>query len=164
MDAEDTRAAAIERVGVDGRSRLQAQYAAYLVELAESVDGVEVGRELEAEFFQGREDLHAFALLADGAAVGFALVLSGGYARVYDPEAEHHLLEFYVAPAHRGGGLARRAAELVFAGMPGAWSLDVGERNARARAFWRRVLTPRGARETAGGAEPGCLRWRFRVG
>lgn len=66
--------------------------------------------------------------------VGFALV------RRHGTRAFHEMAEFYIAPAHRRCGFGAAAARALFARHPGWWHLQILDSNARARAFWARVI------------------------
>ena len=77
-------------------------------------------------------------------------------------DAPEHLdvAEFFVLPAHRGRGVGRQAASLLWDRLPGQWVVRVSQANVAALPFWRNTV-----RSYTGGAfsvseRPGQLgRW-----
>ena len=91
-------------------------------------------------------DTHfAFYLRLRGQAVGFALVTRGSPA-TDDPD-DQDLAEFFVLASHRHVGVGRRAALLLWNGLPGRWVVRVSEANRDGLRFWESAI-----REYAGGA------------
>lgn len=73
----------------------------------------------------------------DGVLAGFALVNDQAHSGA---PVESSVAEFFILRKHRGGGVGREAAEMVFAQRPGAWEVAVARKNVRALAFWRRIV------------------------
>ena len=56
--------------------------------------------------------------------------------------AARNMAEFFILRKHRGSGVGRRAAEVIFSRYPGLWEVAVARRNAQAREFWRKTIQP----------------------
>jgi aminoglycoside 6'-N-acetyltransferase I len=85
------------------------------------------------------ESLFPYLILVDGYPAGFNLIA----ARPRLPEgvdADFMVHEFFVLNAHRGKGVAERAAIEGFERHRGRWEILTWPAHARALAFWRRVL------------------------
>ena len=102
---------------------------------------------------------HAFFVKVDGRLAGFAL------AREVD--GEYEVAEFFVARRHRRGGVGRQAALLLFARLPGRWSLFHDDANEPAGRFWSQVV----AQASGGGfdreqvtSSAGFVGWCYRFG
>ncbi|SHF89943.1 Predicted acetyltransferase [Streptoalloteichus hindustanus] len=77
----------------------------------------------------------AYFIRADGHLAGFALARGD-----VDDDGSWNVAEFFVVRRHRGRGVAREAARLLFARHPGEWTLSVDHNNERAGSFWRSVV------------------------
>lgn len=73
----------------------------------------------------------------DGVLAGFALINDQAHAGAL---VQSSVAEFFILRKHRGGGLGREAAEMIFSQRPGAWEVAVARKNVRALAFWRRIV------------------------
>lgn len=73
----------------------------------------------------------------DGLLAGFALINDQPHSGA--PLASS-VAEFFILRKHRGGGVGREAAQMVFAQRPGSWEVAVARQNVRALAFWRRTI------------------------
>jgi predicted acetyltransferase len=72
-----------------------------------------------------------------GRLAGFALV--NGASRVGRP-LDHNMAEFFIARAHRRGGVGTAAARAIFRRYPGAWEAAIVRANTEALAFWRKTV------------------------
>lgn len=101
-------------------------------------------------YFTG-SDRQAWFIYDDDTLVGFALINTHSFV---ESEAEHALAEFTIFPAYRSRGYAAASAKELFARLPGTWQLKFSTNNTPAARFWRKLLTPYGAREhDLGGGE-----------
>ena len=73
----------------------------------------------------------------DGRLAGFALLDRETHTGA---ALERNMGEFFIARAHRRGGLGTAAARAIFAIYPGRWQAAVAARNTPALAFWRRAI------------------------
>jgi predicted acetyltransferase len=48
--------------------------------------------------------------------------------------------EFFVLPSHRGKGIGRQAAFLLWDRLPGQWVVRVSQANVAALPFWRNTV------------------------
>jgi predicted acetyltransferase len=125
-------------VSASEREALSGMLEDYLTELASLVGGDWDPANypfLDAQWSElGR---HPFFICRGSEPVGLALVR--------DPHSTGTGLtqigEFYVAPEHRGTGLADWAATALFRRFPGRWELTVHASNARADRFWLRCIS-----------------------
>jgi predicted acetyltransferase len=76
---------------------------------------------------------------------GFALATRGSPASD-DPDVRD-VAEFFVLRAHRGGGVGRRAAHLLWDRLPGRWTVRVSLGNEAGCRFWPATIAAY-ARET----------------
>jgi predicted acetyltransferase len=53
---------------------------------------------------------------------------------------DHNVAEFFILRKHRGRGVGRQAAALVFSQYPGTWEVAIARKNVHARSFWRGVV------------------------
>lgn len=84
------------------------------------------------------EDKYApFFIRANGKLAGFVLV--NNYCHCIDEDA-YAIAEFFVMKKYRKHGVGRLAAHTVFDHFHGLWEVDTHPNNARARAFWERVI------------------------
>lgn len=109
----------------------------------ETVDDAEARSEGEWRFRAGRGSAGPvnLALAAEDPVVPGRWV--GFYACFVDAPGQGHVVSVYVAPSHRGSGLARQMLDEVAAWARGEAGLDrlhlyVHEHNPRAAAFYRR--------------------------
>jgi predicted acetyltransferase len=80
----------------------------------------------------------AFVVRADRQVAGFVLATRGSPV-VEDPMVLD-VAEFFVLRRYRRLGVGRRAAMLLWRGLPGRWTVRVAEGNRRGLAFWAEVL------------------------
>ena len=84
-------------------------------------------------------DTHfAFYIRLRGQAVGFALVTRGSPAT--DDPADLDVAEFFVLASHRGAGVGRRGAFLLWNQLPGHWVVRVSEANQAGLRFWESAI------------------------
>ncbi len=58
-----------------------------------------------------------------------------------DDAPEHFdVAEFFVLPVHRGRGVGRQAAFLLWDRLPGQWAVRVSQANVAALPFWRNAV------------------------
>jgi predicted acetyltransferase len=84
---------------------------------------------------EGRD---AFLLRVDGKLAGFAIHL--GASRLTGDRGVHDVAEFFVLKRYRRAGVGEQAARWLFDRFPGRWEVRQKAENARAIAFWRRVI------------------------
>jgi predicted acetyltransferase len=125
---------AVSRVRPHEQEALAAMLHDYLRELGAATDypwlaayGAEASR-------------HPYLLREGDAVVGFALVRQRGDGRC-------EMAEFGVLPAHRRRGVGSEAVRAVLACHPGPWEVRSFPGDARAGAFWQRVLPVRPVRD-----------------
>lgn len=92
---------------------------------------------LYGSWWRDAQSLFPYLIEVNGLPAGFALVDTHPHV---DAEVNWELVEFFVAHAYRGTGIAGQAAEDVFARHPGRWELGVLADNHRAQAFWHKTL------------------------
>jgi predicted acetyltransferase len=80
----------------------------------------------------------AFLIHVDGEVVGFALATKGSPAS--DDASVFDVAEFFVRRQHRGAGVGRRGASLLWRALPGRWIVRVAEANAAGLTFWKRTV------------------------
>lgn len=85
-----------------------------------------------------RGEFEQYIIRADARPAGYAIVAAR--APHLPPGVEYELLDFYIAPPYRRRGVGREAARLVFGAHRGVWVVYQLQRNAPAKAFWRRVI------------------------
>jgi predicted acetyltransferase len=54
--------------------------------------------------------------------------------------ADRNVAEFFILRKHRGQGVGRAAAELVFSSCAGSWEVAVARKNLQAQEFWRNTI------------------------
>jgi len=96
--------------------------------------------ETQSPWWKEPEALFPYLILVDGCPAGFNLVaarsrLPGGI------DADFVVHEFFVVHAYRGNGVAERAAIEGFDMHRGKWEIVTWPSQARAIAFWRRVVS-----------------------
>lgn len=84
-----------------------------------------------------RADWSAQLIWRGDVLAGFALVNDQAHSGA--PVASS-VAEFFVLRKHRGGGVGREAAEMIFSQRPGPWEVAVARKNVRALNFWRRTI------------------------
>lgn len=87
-------------------------------------------------------------IVRSGRVIGFVLVTRGSPASD-DPDV-YDVAEFFVLRRYRRSGVGRDAARLLWDRYPGRWIVRVAANNARALAFWRRVIGEPRREVTAG--------------
>lgn len=103
---------------------------------------------------EGRD---AFLVRVDGKVAGFAL--HQPTSRLTGDIGVHDMAEFFILQRYRRSGVGEQAACWLFDHFPGRWEVRQRKENARAIAFWRRVI----ARYTDGRFEEEILdddRWK----
>jgi predicted acetyltransferase len=71
------------------------------------------------------------------ALAGFSLVNDQTHSGL---AADRNMAEFFILRKHRGRGVGRIAAEVIFSRRPGLWEVAVARRNARALEFWHKTI------------------------
>jgi predicted acetyltransferase len=122
-------------------------YHRYLTELSEWSDfyAQTAAGEWEPDHFpdwRHHPDLRALLVLEGSAPRGLSFVAAAPFPHM-QPDCDHSLKEFWIAPDERRRALGSRAAELTFGLFLGSWTLEVVEGNMGALAFWRDVLGDR---------------------
>ena len=84
---------------------------------------------------EGRD---AFLVRVDGKLAGFAL--HQGKSRISGEAGVHDVAELFVLQRYRRSGVGEHAARWLFDRFPGRWEVRQRAENARAIAFWRRVI------------------------
>jgi len=79
----------------------------------------------------------ALLIRVDGHLAGFALLNREAHS---GRPADRNMAEFFVLRKHRGAGVGRQAAHVLFRRYPGQWELAVARRNRPALAFWTRAV------------------------
>ena len=79
----------------------------------------------------------AMLILRDRALAGFGLVNDRTHSGL---KAERNMAEFFIVRKHRGRGVGRLAAEMIFSRQPGLWEVAVARQNSLAREFWRNTI------------------------
>jgi predicted acetyltransferase len=116
----------------------------YIHDLSEVFPNIELGE--DGRFGYDRLPLYwsegerrfAFLIRLDGRVVGFVLATRGSPV-AEDPDALD-IAEFFVIRRHRRSGVGRRAAFLLWNGLPGKWTVRVSEGNPIALRFWSGVI------------------------
>lgn len=152
VDVRVSPASAEERGVLDALMQLYVYDFSAMLALDVGDDGRYKGPPIE-----GRD---AFLVRVDGKLAGFALIV--GKSRLTGEEGVHDVAEFFVLERYRRAGVGETAARWLFDRYPGRWEVRQKEENARAIAFWRRVVD----RYTSGRFDEEALddeRWRGRV-
>jgi predicted acetyltransferase len=129
------------------RQWIQSVYGEYIDSLADlntgffSVIGANNPHEDEifANWFSN-DHSHPLLILKGNDPVGFALVTRPRIPVAGEPAADYRMSEFFVRKQHRGVGMGRDAATLIFDRFAGDWLIVEYLRNPGAVAFWRRVV------------------------
>lgn len=80
----------------------------------------------------------AFLIRCGGELAGFALATHGSPVPT-EPNAMD-VAEFFVLRRHRGAGVGRRAAHLLWNRFPGRWTVRVAAAHHEGLAFWRGAI------------------------
>ena len=78
---------------------------------------------------------HAYFVKVDGLLAGFVLMQSEF------KEEPNSIEEFFIMRGYEGKGIGSHVAEEIFAMFPGRWYVKQSEKNERARAFWRKIIS-----------------------
>jgi predicted acetyltransferase len=116
----------------------------YIHDLSEVFPDVELGA--DGRFGYSRLPLYwsqpkrrfPFLIKRDARVVGFILATRGSPAM--DDPSVFDIAEFFVIRRYRRSGVGRRAAVLLWRGLPGRWTVRVSEANQGALPFWTRVV------------------------
>jgi predicted acetyltransferase len=84
-----------------------------------------------------RANWSAMLIWCDRVLAGFCLVNDRTHSGL---EAQRNMAEFFILRKHRGRGVSRLAAEIVFSQCPGLWEVAVARKNVHAREFWRNTI------------------------
>jgi predicted acetyltransferase len=68
---------------------------------------------------------------------GFSLVNDHAHS---GESVDRNVAEFFILRKHRGSGVGRIAAEIIFSQHPGVWEVAVARKNVAALSFWRRTV------------------------
>lgn len=79
----------------------------------------------------------AMLICCDRVLAGFCLVNDKTHSGL---AAHWNMAEFFILRKHRGRGVGRFAAEIIFSQRPGSWEVAVARKNAHAREFWRNAI------------------------
>jgi predicted acetyltransferase len=79
----------------------------------------------------------AMLIWCDRALAGFCLINDRTHSGL---QAQRNMAEFFILRKHRGRGVGRFAAEIIFSQHPGLWEVAVARKNAPAREFWRKTI------------------------
>ncbi|MDF1729579.1 MAG: hypothetical protein P1U53_17705 [Sulfitobacter sp.] len=95
-----------------------------------------------AAWWQNPEFLFPYLILVDGKPAGFSLVYCGPYLpeELTAQGIEFVIYGFFVLHAHRGTGVAERAAKLSLDRHRGPWEIVTYPDSLRNVAFWKRML------------------------
>jgi predicted acetyltransferase len=81
----------------------------------------------------------AMLIWRDRALAGFCLVNDRTHSGL---SADRNMAEFFIVRKHRGQGMGRLAAGVVFSRLPGSWEVAVARKNVHAPEFWRGTIKP----------------------
>ena len=79
----------------------------------------------------------ASLIWADGVLAGFTLVNDRPHS---GKTAARNMAEFFIVRKHRGFGIGRMVAEIIFSNRPGSWEVAIARKNVQALSFWRRTI------------------------
>ncbi len=79
----------------------------------------------------------AMLICCDRVLAGFCLVNDRTHSGL---RADRNMAEFFILRKHRGRGVSRLAAGIIFSRQPGSWEVAVARKNAHAREFWRNTI------------------------
>ena len=135
------------RASQPDRDWIEETYGEYLADLTAdqtgvfpslTVTGQSVGEIIQGWFSDDRAT--AFVILREQELAGFAVV-QRALALSGDRKRSYRLSEFFVRKPHRGKGVGRGAALLLFSRYAGEWTIPEQSRNPGAIRFWRRVVS-----------------------
>lgn len=89
------------------------------------------------EEYWSRANWWAGLIWCDRKLAGFALINDETHSGL---PADRNMGEFFIVRKHRGGGVGRVAAEILFSMQAGSWELAVARKNTGALQFWRKVI------------------------
>jgi predicted acetyltransferase len=95
--------------------------------------------------YWSRPNWSALFIWRDQVLAGFSLINDQTHS---GEAADRNVGEFFILRKHRGQGVGRRAAELVFSSHTGSWEVAVARKNRRACEFWRRTINHAASRAT----------------
>ena len=95
--------------------------------------------EIFANWFSN-DQAHPLLILKGSDSVGFALVTRPRIPPAGGTSADFFMSEFFVRKPHRGAGIGRNAATLIFDRFAGEWEIVQYQRNPASINFWRRVV------------------------
>jgi predicted acetyltransferase len=79
----------------------------------------------------------ALLIWRNQALAGFSLINDKTHS---GETADRNMGEFFILRKHRGQGVGRLAAELIFSSQKGSWEVAVARKNAQAYKFWRKTI------------------------
>jgi predicted acetyltransferase len=79
----------------------------------------------------------AMLIWCDHVLAGFSLINDQTHSGL---AANRNMAEFFILRKHRGRGVGRSAAEIIFSQHPGPWEVAVARKNSRALEFWNRTI------------------------
>jgi predicted acetyltransferase len=79
----------------------------------------------------------ALSIWCDDVLAGFSLVNNCAHSGEL---VDRNMAEFFILRKHRGRGVGRLAAEIIFSKYPGSWEVAVARKNVAALSFWRRTI------------------------
>ena len=114
----------------------------YLAELRVYDPSIDIELPFDPTWFDKPGMLEPLAIEAEGEGevVGFLMLTGRAYAEALGEDADHHVYELYIAPEHRGTGLARRFVRAAIAERPGQWTLSRFAEDPRTTRFWDGLL------------------------
>jgi predicted acetyltransferase len=76
-------------------------------------------------------------IFSNGVLAGFILINDQAHS---GQPVDRNVAEFFILRKHRGHGVGRRAAEVIFSQQPGSWEVAVARKNVAAIEFWRKTI------------------------
>ncbi|MEY2625312.1 MAG: GNAT family N-acetyltransferase [Gammaproteobacteria bacterium] len=125
------------RHSVRGRDWFSRAQKLWLTEMGASAEDVASAAARSVALLSA-SDHETLLIERDDEPVGF-IVLRRSFSQEHSPS--YLLLEFYVIPATRTLGVGAAAARLLFDRFDGFWEIRSLSSDARAIAFWRRVVS-----------------------
>ena len=89
------------------------------------------------EGYWSRPNWSALFIWHNRVLAGFSLINDQTHT---EEPVDRNVGEFFILRKHRGQGVGRLAAELVFSSHTGSWEIAVARKNMRAAEFWRRTV------------------------
>jgi len=87
--------------------------------------------------YWSNEKWSASLIWRDDVLAGFVLVNDHAHS---GESVDYNMAEFFILRKHRGRGVGRIAAEIVFSDRPGSWEVAIARKNVQALSFWRRTI------------------------